>query len=194
MKITVYNDIHLFSKYNDDPSLKGLLDKESADGSVILNGDIVDCSACKKKDAAKARAYQKSLMIKFDDYYIKGNHDLLPYWYDKLIIGKTLFTHGHLIGKPERVAKWKKYEHKSPGAGFLKQIWVGIADDADWLKGLRPLPEDVIDKAVKLALDHGCVEVVLGHYHPLKELRYKQKGVTIRCLPKGRNEIEIVGD
>lgn len=195
MKTIVINDPHLFSKYNDDPTLKGKLDALSPGGPilVVLNGDIVDCSACKKKDVKAARAYQETLKNKWGKFYIRGNHDLIPDWYKYLIVGQTIFTHGHLLGDKKRVAKWEKYEEKEAGSGFLKQIWVDVADDMDWIKGQRPLPEDIIMAAVRLAQHHGCTEIILGHYHPLKELKYKREGVTVRCLPKGLNEIEIVG-
>lgn len=191
--VTVINDIHIGSKYNDDPKAKEKLDKLISNGSIILNGDIVDLSACKKKDVPKLRAYQALLKEKWGFFYIRGNHDLLPKSSKELVLGKTLFTHGHLIGDKKRVEKWTKYENKEAGANFWKLIWVDIADDMDWIKGKRPLPNDIIDAAVKLAKSYDCVEIILGHYHPLKELRYERQGVVVRCLPKGFNEIEIVG-
>lgn len=189
----VVNDIHIGSKYNDDPEAKSKLDKLIPDGVTVLNGDIVDLSACKKKDVKQLRAYQDRLKEKWGYFYIRGNHDLMPTWYKELIIGKTLFTHGHLVGDSKRVAKWTKYENKKAGANFWKLIWVDVADDMDWIKGMRPLPDDIIRSAAKLAKSYGCVEVILGHYHPLKELRYEHDGVVVRCLPKGFNHIQIVG-
>jgi len=191
--VTVINDIHIGSKYNDDSQAKVKLDKLIHDDSVILNGDIVDLSACKVKDVSKLRAYQAILKAKWGCYYIRGNHDLLPSWYKELVIGKTLFTHGHLTGDAKRVAKWTKYENKEAGANFWKLIWVDIADDMDWIKGKRPLPDDIINAAAKLAKSYNCTEVILGHYHPLKELTYIKDGVKVRCLPKGFNQIQIVG-
>lgn len=201
MKAIVFNDPHFFSKYNDDKTLKAKLDELPPNPTVltkdtvlvVLNGDIVDASCCPNKDVKAARAYQETLKNKWGKYYIRGNHDLMPDWYGCLIVGQTLFTHGHLLGDKKRVQKWIKYENKEAGASRLKLIWVDVADDMDWIKGKRPLPEDVIMAAVKLAKKCGCTEVILGHYHPLEELKYLRDGVTVRCLPKGMNEIEIVG-
>lgn len=200
MKALVVNDIHLFSKYQDDSEAQQKLDaldphnpQAAGVAVIVLNGDISDCSACAKKDVPKARNYQRSIINKWGDFYIRGNHDLIPNHRANLKIGKTLFTHGHLLGDKKRVAKWVKYENKEAGAGRLKLIWVDVADDMDWIKGKRPLPEDIIEAAVDLALKMGCTEVILGHYHPLVELKYVRRGVTVRCLPKGFNYIDIVG-
>lgn len=195
MKAIVINDPHFFSKYNDDKTIKAKLDALSPNGPVlvVLNGDMVDMSCCAKKDVKAARAYQLTLQNKWGKFYVRGNHDLLPKGNAYLIVGKTLFTHGHLVGSSERVGKWVQYENKEAGAGRFKLMWVDFADDMDWIKGQRPLPEDIINAAVAMAKLHGCTEVILGHYHPLKELRYFRDGIHVRCLPKGFNEIEIVG-
>lgn len=192
-KVKVVNDVHIGSKYSDDKHARKKLDDLENNGAVFLVGDIVDMSACPKKDVKKLRAYQQELIAKWGSNYLRGNHDLIPDHFSFLKIGKTCFTHGHLVGDKKRVAKWIKYEKKEAGAGRLKLIWVDVADDMDWLKGQRPLPEDIINEAVKLAKRNGCVEIILGHYHPLKELRYNREGVLVRCLPKGFNEIEIYG-
>lgn len=193
MKVTVVNDIHIGSRYCDDPKAREKLDALVNDGTVILNGDIVDMSCCPKKDVIKLRKYQQLLINKWGSFYLKGNHCLLPDGFGVKIIGKTLFTHGHLVGSKERVEKWIKYEKKEAGAGRLKLMWVDFADDLDWIKGKRPMHADSVEAAVKLAKKHGCVEVILGHMHPLKELSETHDGVTVRCLPKGFNTIEIVG-
>lgn len=197
-KAIVFNDIHLFSKYNDDPSLKDKLDSVSPNfddegAVVVLNGDIVDLSACKKKDVKSAKEYQNYLLKKWGKFYVRGNHDLLPEGVFQLVIGQTMFVHGHLNGDSKRVAKWLRYERQSAGAGWLKQLWVGVADDMDWLKGIMPLPNDVVKSVAALARSYGCTEVILGHFHPLTELRRIENGVTVRCLPKGMNHIMIKG-
>lgn len=193
MKITVVNDIHIGSKYCDDKDARKKLDALVNDGTVILNGDIVDMSCCPKGEVKKLREYQRDLMKKWGQFYVRGNHDLLPDWHPFTVVGKTMFTHAHLFGDKKRVDKWTAYEKKSPGASRLKLMWVDFADDLDWIKGQRPMHADTVKYVAMFAKQMGCTEVILGHMHPLKELSEIHDGVTVRCLPKGFNHIEIIG-
>lgn len=190
------NDIHLGSKYNDNPDWKSMLDKLEVHPRTFLNGDIVDMSCMPKNQVFRGRLYQEQLIEKWGEQYVSGNHDLrgMDNWMRIAATDKgnrVLVTHGHRVGNRKRIAKWDKYTKKAAGAGKLKLIWVDIADDMDWLKGIRPIPQDVIDCAVMYAQTYSCKYVVLGHFHPNHKIVVEKNGVKIFFLPKGFNSLEL---
>lgn len=193
--LRIINDVHRGSKYCDFPNVDAQLEALVPDGRTYFNGDIVDMSCCPYKYVKLNRAYQNALLSKWGAFYVRGNHDLLPtgitYAIHTLSNGeKVLITHGHLLGKNK--GKWMKYENKEAGAGRFKLIWVDIADDADWIKGIINKPkDDVIKAAVAMARMLGCTFVILGHFHPLKRIDVKHEEILIFIMPKGFNEIDM---
>lgn len=189
-EILVVNDVHIGSKYCDFTQARNTINNLTNDGFTVLNGDIVDMACCPKRDVKKLREYQASLIKKFGDYYVRGNHDLIPDHSPHVIIGDTIFTHGHLLGK--RADYWRKYENKKAGASWLKLLWVDFADDMDWIKGkLFTVKEDVVKGAINLAKFYGCKQVVMGHFHPLNDIIIEREGVRIIILKKGFNQVEV---
>jgi len=215
-KLKLVFDIHIFSKYCDDSEAKEKLDALENDGITYIGGDTVDMS-CMPKDMVEAGLrYQLELLQKWNKgsyhirngfiycsyqpdkiFYIPGNHCHLPVsrgFRDFAIHvfpdgTKCLIAHGHRVGNKKRKAKWDKYSEEKHGAGKLKLMWVDFADDMDWIKGLRPVPEDTIADAFYLAKRFGCQYVAIGHLHPNRLVQFEQDGITLKCCPKGFNEV-----
>lgn len=190
----VVNDLHIGSKYCDDPMAKTALDNLVNDGKTILNGDIVDRSASPKKDQETLAAYMKSLIKKWGDAYISGNHELSFFntkTYRITTSGKkVMFTHGDLI---KDFDKWSAYRMKTPGAGLIKLLWVAFADTQDWVKDKINTAklEPMFKNAAAKAKEAGCDYIVMGHLHPNKAIDVVRDGVRIMILPKGFNTIEL---
>lgn len=190
----VVNDLHIGSKYCDDPMAKVTLDNFFNDGKTILNGDIVDRTASPKKDQETLAAYMKTLIEKWGDAYISGNHEA-SFFNIKTIRTtasgkKVMFTHGDLI---KDYAKWSAYRLKTPGAGPLKLLWVAFADTQDWVKDKINTSklEPMFKNAAAEAKDAGCDYIIMGHLHPTKTIDVVRNGVRIMILPKGFNSIEL---
>lgn len=194
-KFTVVNDIHIGSKYCDDSESEQKLFQLKNDGLTVLNGDIVDLSCCPNKDVKGLKDYQKSLLLKWGDKYISGNHDLIGEQNIIQVIAtksgnKVLFTHGDLV---KDAKKWSEYRYKKAGAGFLKLLWVAFADTQDWVKDKINTSklEPMFTSAATWANDYDCKYIVMGHLHPRKKIEIERDGVTIIILPKGFNTLEI---
>lgn len=195
MQFLVVNDLHIGSKYCDNPLAKQTLDSLVNDGKTILNGDIVDMSCCPKKDVNKLREYQQQLIEKWSDKYISGNHDLrglskISYIAETESGERVLFTHGDLV---KDFKKWSSYRIKDPGAGIFKRAWVAFADTQDWIKNKINLSnlEPMFEQAVNWAVSKNCTVVVMGHLHNTKKIEVMHRGINIIILPPGFNSLEI---
>ena len=191
------NDIHDGSKYCDFNNVRPRLIAIQPDGKTYLNGDITDLSCCPTNEVKALRAYQDTVKNKWGKFYIRGNHDLLPFGNEYAVHtlpndDRILITHGHLVGDAKRKKKWLTYEQKEAGASKWKLKWVDFADDMDWLKGVVNQPkEDVVADAIRWAKGLGCKYVVMGHFHPLKRIDIIKSNVHLIFLPKGFNEVEF---
>lgn len=167
-KFIIANDLHIGSYYQDNPNAwKELLDL-THDQKTILLGDIFDLSCCKNKDVERLSNLMNKQMEKFGDHYIMGNHErngvnLFP-------LKKTLksgqvvgFAHGDLIYKPQ---KWIKYRKKAHGASWIKLLFTRIFTHFDFIKGIRPLPDEFINHAYEYCIFNNLDILVCGHFHP----------------------------
>jgi len=193
-KFIVACDLHIGSKYQDNDNAVYELEELKNDGFTVLNGDLVDRSACKRKDVEFFTIYMNELIKKFGAYYIMGNHERNGIKYEPLIITtenmmRVGFAHGDLISNYE---KWSKYRQKPLGASWLGLIIVDIFDDLDHLKAMRPLPKEFLPNAVKYCRTYSLDYLVCGHFHVEAERRYYVDGKVIIILPAHRiNEVWI---
>lgn len=189
-KYTIFTDTHIGSKYCDDTLIIGDIVNSAADLNTILLGDIIDLACCPKKNLNFLRRDYALLKKEYGERYISGNHE--RDWNDQLqfsvIRDGVYFCHGDLLSNFE---KWRAYRKKPQGAGFLKSIWVDFAEDFEWLKEKRNLPEAFITNAVQKAAGARCHTVVCGHFHPKEKIELVVNGIRIIVLPKGKSVIEV---
>lgn len=193
-KFIVACDLHIGSKYQDNPNAHLELSKLKNDGLTVLNGDIFDRSAANPRDLAYLTTFMNIYKDRFGACYILGNHERDGIEYPPLVITtenmlRVGFAHGDLISN---YTKWAKYRMKPPGASWLGLIIADIFDDLDHLKAMRPLPKQLLPNAVKYCQTYGLDVLVLGHFHVEKERRYYVDGKVIIILPAHRiNEVWI---
>lgn len=193
-KFIVACDLHIGSKYQDNPNAVRDVYKLRNDGRTILNGDIVD-RACCQKDMISILTDQMNVYVsRFGDFYIMGNHERNGIKFEPLILTtetmmRVGFAHGDLISN---YAKWAKYRMKPPGASWLGLIIADLFDDLDHLKAMRPLPKEFLPNAVKYCKTYSLDYLVCGHFHCETERRYYVDGKVIIILPAHRiNEVWI---
>lgn len=194
-KFTVACDLHIGSKYQDNPNAHLELSKLKNDGFTILDGDIFDRACAKPKDVWYLTTLMNNYIRLYGAYYIMGNHErngginsgpLIITTENMLRVG---FAHGDLISN---YTKWAKYRMKPPGASWLGLIVADLFDDLDHLKAMRPLPKQFIPNAVKYCKTYSLDYLVLGHFHCETERRYYVDGKVIIILPAHRiNEVWI---
>lgn len=193
-KFIVACDLHIGSKYQDNPFALEELSKLNNDHYTILNGDIFDRAACKPKDVIYLTVHMKRYEEVFGRFYVLGNHERAGVEYEPLIIttynSVTIgFAHGDLISDR---AKWAKYRMKPPGASWLGLIIADIFDDLDHLKAMRPLPKKFLPNAVEYCKTYSLDYLVCGHFHVEAERRYYVEGKVIIILPAHKvNEVWI---
>lgn len=193
-RFIVANDLHIGSKYQDNPNANQELSKLECNCFTVLNGDLFDRSACKRKGVWYLTVHMNYYINKFGAYYIMGNHERNGVNFEPLILTtenmiRVGFAHGDLISN---YAKWAKYRMKPPGASWLGLIIADIFDDLDHLKALRVLPKGFLENAVKYCQSYELDVLVLGHFHPEAERRYYVSGKVIIILPAHRiNEVWI---
>lgn len=182
----VVNDLHIGSKYQDNPSALSILNSLENDGFTVLNGDIFDLACCKKKEVYGLLGFYRHFVSKFGDAYKLGNHERLGVdnsplikrtSFTNLVVG---FTHGDLISDYE---KWSEYRLKPHGAGFFKLLFTDFLDDLDHLKAMRPLPKKFLPNALAYCEKFGLDVLVCGHFHCEAERRYNVNGKLIIILP-----------
>lgn len=193
-KFTVACDLHIGSKYQDNPNALAELYALKNDGMTILDGDIFDRACAKPKDIMSITVHMNYYINKFGGNYIMGNHERNGIKYEPLILTtekmlRVGFSHGDLISDYE---KWYKYRLKPPGASWLGLIVADIFDDLDHIKAMRPLPKQFIPNAVKYCKTYSLDYLVCGHFHCETERRYYVDGKVIIILPAHRiNEVWI---
>ena len=193
-KFIVANDLHIGSKYQDNPNALEELKKLNHDGYTILNGDLFDFACSEKEDLWWIDLAFINFKSIFQDHYIMGNHERNGVQYAPLV-KKTIaglyvgFAHGDLIANYE---KWSTYRKKKPGASWLGLLVTSILDDLDHLKAMRPLPKRFLFEAYRYCIRHGLDALVCSHFHPEAERRYSVYGKTIIILPAHKvNEVYI---
>lgn len=193
-KFIVACDLHIGSKYQDNPNALAELYTLKNDERTVLNGDLFDRACCPKEDVPRLTTLMNSFIDKFGRYYILGNHErwatesrpAITTTENMLRVG---FAHGDLISNYK---KWAKYRMKPPGASWLGLIIADIFDDLDHLKAMRPLPKQFLPNAVKYCKTYALDYLVLGHFHVEAERRYYVDGKVIIILPAHRiNEVWI---
>jgi hypothetical protein len=182
--IIVYNDIHLKGPH----PVK--VNWEYGPHCYYL-GDNVDLSHCRKEDVLNALITLTFMSNLFQDRFVRGNHELnaidKP---DKLVVGKTLLTHGDYIFWPKKYAD--RYRQKPQGANWLKR-WFSFSG-IDPIRFLLPearLHRRSLRKMAFLAKKNKCTMIVVGHRHPKRTIRYEYRGIKIIVLPPGKNYIRI---
>ncbi len=194
-KFTVACDLHIGSKYQDNPNAINELSELKNDGRTILNGDIIDRSACKREDVEFLTNLMDVFINKFGAYYIMGNHERNsgintgPLIITTETMMRVGFAHGDLISN---YAKWAKYRMKPPGASWLGLIIADLFDDLDHIKAMRPLPKEFLPNSVEYCKTYSLDYLVCGHFHCETERRYYVDGKVIIILPAHRiNEVWI---
>lgn len=187
----VVNDLHIGSKYQDNPKALELLQSLTHDGRTVLNGDIFDLTCCKKKEVNKLELLVESYLTAFGHYYKTGNHEAWDTITQPLVLNnngiRVGFAHGDLTSD---FKKWSKYRKKKHGAGWFKLLASDFLDDLDHLKAMRPLPKQFLPNAEKYCQQYGLSVLVVGHFHPEAERRYKINNKLIIILPAHKlNEV-----
>ena len=163
-------------------------------GDIFL-GDIFDIKNTSKKmiatQLAKQAAFRRNCNV-VGAYYVIGNHDLIKDPMNNCSlhrkINNVLFTHGHYITWDQ--ATIDKWEAKEPvGVGIFRQITLEVEN-----LYTRPTwkPSQVeIERAVKLAKDHGCDTIVFGHLHVPKTQKFSSSDIRIITVPRGLTLLEL---
>lgn len=193
-KFIVACDLHIGSKYQDNPNALAELYTLKNDGRTVLNGDLFDRACCPKKDVPYLTTLMNYFQRKFGSCYVLGNHerwltDSRPAITTTENMMRVGFAHGDLISN---YAKWTKYRMKPPGASWLGLIIADIFDDLDHLKAMMPLPKGFLENAVKYCQTYNLDILICGHFHPESERRYYVDGKVIIILPAHKiNEVYI---
>ena len=122
---------------------------------------------------------------------VSGNHEIrlgkaLIKVFD-LIIGDTLFTHGHRAVYSEK--KIKKWENRKAGMGFFMLMVMRIKRSKFYPSKWSEPSKSTKDKLAKYARSKGCSRIVVGHFH--KDWMGDHNGVRICLCGRGRTEVEI---
>ena len=193
-RFMVANDLHIGSKYQDNPNALNEVSLLKKDGRTVLNGDIFDLACCPKKDVEKYTFLMEQFNKKFGFYYVHGNHERTDLVSAPMVLLtdtmlKVGFAHGDLLSDPER---WFHYRLKPKGANWFQLLMVDLFDDLDHIKAMRPIPEQFLKNAVECCKKNDLDVLVCGHFHVEKERRYYIEGKVIIVLPAHRiNEVWI---
>ena len=198
IKYTIYNDLHIGSKYQDNPNaqkeIEAYLFTELDHTNVILNGDILDFTCAPRKNLHWMYDLRDALRAKFGAYYRMGNHEACGIDDYDLVIPSSnnrfyLVEHGDLLSD---YVKWSKYRQKSHGSSKLGQIKTALFDKMDWLKGNRKLPTEFVKNAIAKCKRLGLNGIIVGHFHPLKRIDIHEQGIHIIVLPAHyKNEVSL---
>jgi|GEM_PF-2180483 len=192
---TIYSDMHIGGQLEINSfgeKFDGSKNKFSK--NTIFLGDNFDFrNALHKnlKKLKKLRAEIKRKVVDAGGIFIDGNHEVFPLKKEDSFIVRDgiLFIHGDVIEwgfkKAHRYRK-KNYHGKSI---FYWKILHAFRNLCEGNKD--KLTKKQINLAVRLAKDFGCKKIVMGHFHPKKNILINKNEIQIVAIKKGITKIPL---
>jgi len=181
-KYTIYTDLHLYSKYFNEPKFpwdKDVIERENA----YLIGDIFEAKNCEPKDLHALKTDRSHAAFLYEGRMLRGNHDgNFPGVDDIVLPGRILLTHGdRVLWTKEKSDKFRA-EKMGQGSGWKQWIFS---------KHHGSINQSEAELASRYAEARNCTTVVFGHVHPKVRFDKVIGNVRVICLPRGRNEIYL---
>ena len=204
MRVRVATDTHIGSvahaEIDDYHTLIGI-DTEGDHDYMVLSGDVVDMSNCKKNSVGYYNKVIDRLKDHFGDRYALGNHECRDigsgYHIFEYPEGRALVLHstGIFIGDKYHAVyysekKTRKWAKKKWGRGKFSAFFYKMKHKIRPHKGGTRAPsEKIIRKLVDLCTLLDCTAVIYGHTH--KYYRGRHEGIEFYNLPKGVHVVEL---
>jgi len=175
--LAVANDTHILAPHSEGITVDELIALKKKYTHVILNGDIIDMTNCRKKLVGHGENLINILKQRFGDDYVLGNHEAMDigkgYTVKEINGKKVLFLHGPgLFAKGEywpvyyEIDSTLKWEKKKRGRGRSSYWKYKMYRSFSKHKGGNKRPKDKVIKRLFTVMEvMGCEVVVFGHTH-----------------------------